>query len=176
MTFIPLICSAISLADEIESLDVEHVVLLGSGLFGAVLVKILKIRGIYVKIIVSENDVKADILKKNGATVTILEENTLLNEVIDPEQEVICLDTNICLELNRKHKDWMNEISFYKFSDLSEEYKCRGIREEAISLMENDEIDVSDLIAQHVHGEYILDTMSLLEKNFFFGKALIYDW
>ena len=66
-------------------------------------------------------------------------------------------------------------LNLYSFDDLKNEYQYADLRGEAMSIL-NEEIEINDLIAQHVHSEFIDNTLKMLSENVFFGKAIIYDW
>ena len=166
MTFLPLVCSALSLCNELEYDDGERVILLGSGLFGAILAKLLVKREKEVIILTKKEDIKKSVLERIGAKVQLIEEGCIGD--IKEDDIVICIDQDVYEKVN-------SALNLYSFDDLKNEYQYADLRGEAMSIL-NEEIEINDLIAQHVHSEFIDNTLKMLSENVFFGKAIIYDW
>ena len=174
--FLPLICSAVSLCNDIEMYECEKIAIAGCSLFGAVLLKIMKQRNMHPILITEAQDLKKENLLKYGAESVICKEE-LSEEMINSFDLFIALSSSEFAEdVSRVIQQTNSSVEIYECEDVTKTCLNRDAREEVLQQLMDEELVVKDLIAQHVHAEHILYTLELLSKDMFFNMALVYDW
>lgn len=163
--FLPLICKALELCEDYRILRLEPVLLIGCNLLGAIILKLLKLENIKTAVLLKGEDLDVRYIKEYGAYKVVFE-NEIDQKFFSEYHNIINLTSEYC-----------NVSRFVQFSEGSRYGRInRDVQMSAIQLLQGGELCVRDLVALHVHAEYIDEIHQSIIDNKFMGKALVYDW
>ncbi|PJI06524.1 MULTISPECIES: hypothetical protein [Clostridium] len=176
-TFIPLICKAIDICNDISMSDSKELIVLGCDLLGVIIVRLLKRIDIHPIIIIDNNDIKQEILKKSGAKYIIYKNQYKLKSINKNVKNIINLTSEKwAQEIQRNIQNNIDQVKYYNCNSEINRSLSHDNKINAVSLLASGELNVTDLIGQHVHAEHISDTIKAIRNNDFLGRALVYDW
>ena len=178
LLFLPFICIALYLLDIIESGVKERILFRGDSVVFRILACLLIEQNIDFVVfsqnphkdaypgflyndvkIVKEEEIFFDEMKGTTAVGFILSSDNLPGlKTIEESFGGYILFTNE--NINFDKPPWM----------------IPHLQNEATRILLDRRFNFEELIAHHVHAEYINQTISYLERGFYYGKMLVYDW
>lgn len=171
--FYPLLGIAIALIEQLQEDGETCVTLLGCHALGGILMKLCNLNNISCEVVLGNKDVNTLFVEENGGKIT-----AFCEELLENEQKVIILERFVELE-HIEQSDSEKYINVNEF--IEEEYgNCiwnnRYIQSSIEELLENHDIDILDMIGQHVHAESAEENYRDICEGKYQGKLLVYDW
>lgn len=171
--FYPLLCAANALIEQLKETETVNITLAGCHAFGGILMKLCRLNDISCEVILGTKDVSPFFVEQNGGRTI-----TLSEDLLEKAEKVIILEK-------------LSELKYIKVSDsekyihvnnfIEKEYGTSFWRNSYIQtnseeILKNHDIDVSDMIGQHVHAEAAEETYRYICEDKYQGKLLVYDW
>lgn len=171
--FYPLLGVANILIEWLQEEEITEITLVGCHALGGVLMKLCQLNEISCKVILGAEDVSKAFVEENGGSVT-----TFSEESLEDSNTLILLETLDSLE----DQEYLQSNEYIDVNMLLEDeygsgiWKNRYIQSTILEVLENHDIDVSDMIGQHVHAEAAEGTLRDIREGKYQGKVLVYDW
>jgi NADPH:quinone reductase-like Zn-dependent oxidoreductase len=176
--FLSLAGLAIYLVGELETDEVENICLLGCGLLGLIVLKIIQSKAKQAVVYIKDKEVDERLIaltgsrridnfkafgdQEGGKRVMVLSDNLEYRSVLAGWSGFAVIDA---CKWERKTVPAKRPVRFLK--DLTNE---------AVALIENETDFLSELIYQHVHIEFIAEIQTAIHQSQYRGRALVYDW
>jgi D-arabinose 1-dehydrogenase-like Zn-dependent alcohol dehydrogenase len=183
-TFAPLVSLSLYLTRQAPQALGGPVVLLGCGLLGVVLLRVLQLADVDAIVYTGDDDMPRELIE-SGAGVVLGYKRLLPKEMVGKVQVVFVLSSSVwCSQAvatlssiqggpaivsallnddsdsNGKHLAWLGYDAF----------------KEALDLLRSGELIVRDLVVQHVHAEIADQVYGAIQQNRYRGRAIVYDW
>jgi threonine dehydrogenase-like Zn-dependent dehydrogenase len=183
-TFATLAGLSLYLARQTPRTTKMPVVLLGCGLLGAVLSRVLRLENVRAFVCADQADLQSELILASGAEAVLSCEQPFPRELLETAQAVFILSSS----------DWCSRIVStlssvrerpFVVTAVSNDHQGAGKRYpwlgydvlgEALALLRDGELVVRDLVAQHVHAEAVEQVYRAIQQNRYRGRALVYDW
>lgn len=170
--FYPLLSAANAVIEQLKEDGTVRIILAGCYAFGGILIKLCLLNDISCEVLLGTKDVSKLFVEENGGQITTL------SGLSESREKVIIMETLAGLECSEQLED-KRYINVNKL--IAEEYATCVWRDCYIQssndeILRNYDIDVSDMIGQHVHAEAAKETYSGICEGRYQGKLLVYDW
>ena len=171
--FIPVLCIAFHLLDQIKESYEEHkqVLIFGYTLMAEVLHRVLIMNNIDAVII---DDYSSGKYRKCIYSINYLKnmEPSKIGQVV-----VFNLKSFHTSLLKEKLKDIkVTWIEVPPFPQASKQYVRYDLFVESIDFLKHNDTLLQKLVVQHVHAESICQTCRTIEQYRFYGPCIVYDW
>ncbi len=182
-TFVPLVSLSLYLARQAIGTVDKPVILLGCGLLGIVLLRVLTLENINAIVYTCEEDIPEEWIRENTIEVVLSCDQPLPLKFRGKVQTAFILSSSksyyeaASLLLSTRGNCIpaaaadSKQVSVPHFPWLGND-----IIEDAVDLLRDGDLLVKDLIAQHVHPEAVAQVYHAIQQNHYSGRALVYDW
>jgi len=182
--FAPVLSLALYLVRQMTDTRRGPVILLGGGLLGAVLLRVLWSGDIQPIIYLSEDERPTDWWLENGAREVFCDEAQIPAYLPGEVRTIFTLEHSAQAERVRSMLMGVQSKHVPALSVHSPSYGVNGSRPwllhdalgEAIELLCRGEQNFSDLIGQHIHAEALVQAYASICSGEYLGQALVYDW
>ncbi|MEK4473949.1 hypothetical protein NSQ91_12095 [Paenibacillus sp. FSL R7-0048] len=168
--FVPMFCVALNVCEELADEGIKTVELWGMGLLGKLLLRLLE----------QDEDLSFSVEKKEAKDEIWAGLNSGVWDC--EERAIVALDSDLLSQVQR-HSALKNDPpdQHIQFIDLTRP----GILKESIThdriqeisrRIGKQELEVTSLIAQHIHAEHMEQFIRQAAEGFFEGKTVVYDW
>lgn len=170
--FYPLLSVANAIIEHLKEDGTARIILAGCYALGGILIKLCMLNDISCEVLLGTKDVSKLFVEGNGGEITTL------SGLSESREKVIIMETLAGLEYSQQ-LDNKRYINVNKL--IAEEYATCAwmdcyIQSSNDEILRNYDIDVSDMIGQHVHAEAAKETYSDICDGRYQGKLLVYDW
>lgn len=171
--FYPLLSVANALIERLLEEGIVRITLVGCHIFGGVLMKLCRLNEIACEVILGTKDVSKSFVNENGGKIAVLSE-----DLLEDAEKIIVIEALAGLEFIEESdsEKYINVNEFVEKEYGTCIWKDRYIQSSIEEILRNDDIDVSDMIGQHVHAEAAEETYRYICEGKYQGKLLVYDW